>query len=232
MINIILPTYNEAKNIQVMLTMLSHTLEGMNLKYSIILIDDNSPDGTSKIAKSLGIRNLKVIDRPGKMGLGSAYLEGLKHCSYDHTILLDADLQHDPFSIPIMYKTATSSESLDIVTGTRYSKSGMVCGWPFSRKLTSIGANTLAQYVLGLSSTDLTGSFRCYKTSLLRELIPKITCKSFGFQMEIIARAELMGKRIAEVPIIFYDRVAGESKMSFKEIFNFIKTVAQLYFSI
>jgi dolichol-phosphate mannosyltransferase len=124
-----------------------------------------------------------------------------------------------------MFKKIQSSDKVDIVTGTRYSKSGMVCGWPFTRKLVSMCANSMAQYVLGLSTTDLTGSFRLYKTSVLREIVPLILCKSFGFQMEVIARAELMGKRIEEVPIVFYDRVAGESKLDAKEIINFAKTV-------
>lgn len=232
MINVILPTYNEAENIVPMLKMLGNVLERMKVPYLIILIDDNSPDGTSKIAKNLEIENLKVIDRPGKLGLGSAYLEGLKHCDYEYTFFMDSDLQHDPFSIPIMFKKATSGRDYDIVTGTRYSKSGMVCDWPFKRKLCSMTANTFARCILGLYTSDLTGSFRCYKTSVLKEIIPKIICKGFGFQMEVIARAETMNKKIAEIPITFFDRIAGDSKLGFKETFAFLKTVILLYFAI
>ena len=96
----------------------------------------------------------------------------------------------------------------------------------------SMTANMFARYVLGLNTTDLTGSFRCYKTSILTEIVPKTICKGFGFQMEIIARAETMNKKIAEVPIIFFDRIAGDSKLSFKETFNFLKMVILLYFAI
>jgi dolichol-phosphate mannosyltransferase len=231
MINVILPTYNEAQNICAMLKMLNNVLEEMRLPYLVIVIDDNSPDGTSKIVKNLNIKNCKIIDRAGKLGLGSAYLEGLKHCKFEYTFLLDADLQHDPFSIPLMFKTARDYDS-DIVSGTRYAKSGMVCNWSFMRKFISMGANTLARYVLGISSTDLTGSFRCYKTSILKEIVPKTICKGFGFQMEMIARAELEKKKISEVPIIFYDRMAGLSKLGPMEIVNFVKTILILYFKL
>lgn len=229
MINVILPTYNEAENIIPMLRMLEHILNGMKIPYLIVVIDDNSPDGTSRVVKQLGLDNVKIIDRPGKLGLGSAYLEGLKHCKYEFTFLMDSDLQHDPFAIPLMFKVANSSICCDVVTGTRYSKSGMVCNWPFKRKLFSMGASSLARYVLGLNTSDLTGSFRCYRTALLKEIVPNMICKGFGFQMEVIARAEAMKMRIAEVPIIFYDRIAGNSKLGFSELYNFIKTVLMLY---
>lgn len=232
MINIILATYNEVENIVPMLNMLQLTLKKLKVPYSIILIDDNSPDQTAKIAKSLPIKNLKVIERVGKLGLGSAYIEGLKYCNYKYTIIMDSDLQHDPFIIHTMFKIAMSCEDYDIVTATRYAKTGMVCNWPFRRKFHSMFSNYFARNILGLSSSDLTGSFRCYKTSFLKEVVPKIICKNFGFQMEIIARAEKMNRKIAEVPIVFYDRVFGESKMCFGEIYNFFKTVLLMYFMI
>ncbi|KAM0679785.1 dolichol-P-mannose synthesis [Glugoides intestinalis] len=232
MLNVILSTYNEADNIKIMLRMLIKTLEKIAVPYLIIVVDGNSPDQTSKIAKSLKFSNMLVIDEPFKAGLGKSYEEGLKHCIYEYTIILDADMQHDPFFIQQMYKLATSSAKYDIVSGTRYSKNGMVSGWTFKRKFLSMTANNLAKYIIGLKSTDLTGSFRCYRTSVLKELLSKATCKGFGLQMEAIARAEHMGLKIAEIPIVFHDRIAGNSKLGSSEMLMFLKTIFNLYLTL
>lgn len=213
-----------------MLRMLSKTLERMAIPYLIIVVDGNSPDNTANIARATNVPNLIVIDEKCKNGLGNSYVKGLKYCIYEHTVILDADLQHDPNSIPIMYKVATSGK-FDIVTGTRYKDSGMVCGWPFLRKLVSLGSNNVARYVLGLKSSDLNGSFRCYRTDVLKKLLSETRCKGFGFQMEIIARAELKKYKIAEVPIVFYDRIAGESKLRMVEMLKYLFAVFILYFT-
>lgn len=231
MFNVILPTYNESENIVPMLCMLQSVLGSTGMPYCIVVVDNNSPDGTSRTVKELGMDNVIVIDRPGKMGLGSAYIAGLVHCRYRYTVILDSDLQHDPSAIPAMYALAISG-NFDIVSGTRYAGSGMVSGWSFRRKLVSSVANTLARYAVGTATSDLTGSFRLYSTSALRKILPLMRCSGFGFQMEIIARAERMGLRIGEVPIIFYDREAGTSKLGIGEILMFLRTVILLYFSV
>ncbi|KAI5173478.1 dolichol-phosphate mannosyltransferase [Pancytospora epiphaga] len=228
MFNVILPTYNEAGSILVMIAMLDDVFKQLRAKYTIIVVDDNSPDNTSGIVKGLNNENVKVIDRPGKLGLGSAYVTGLSHCIYEYTVILDSDLQHDPFTILDMYKL--TEKGADIVSGTRYIGTGKVCGWSFMRKLVSCGANNLARYTLGLNTKDLTGSFRLYRTEVLKELIPTVRCLKFGFQMEIIARAEAKGYKIVECPIVFYDRKAGESKISWKEMVHFVIAIVKLYF--
>lgn len=231
MFNIILPTYNESRNIVPMLGMLKEVLGAMRKPYSIIVVDDNSPDGTSRVVKDLKIDNVIVVDRPGKMGLGSAYMAGLEYCRHKYTVILDSDLQHDPSAIPAMYRLAVSGD-FDIVASTRYASSGMVCGWSFRRKLVSSVANNLTKYTIGLATSDLTSSFRMYSTPVLRKVLPLVRCNGFGFQMEIISRAEKMGFRIGEVPIVFYDRTAGVSKLSMMEVLMFLKALVTLYLTV
>lgn len=230
MINVILPTYNEAGCIAITIRMLKDTLENLKVPYLLIIVDDASPDNTSEIVKGLGYDNVKVIDRPMKLGLGSAYMDGLRYCTHPYTVIMDTDLQHDPFAIADMYRMTNGN--YDIISGTRYAKHGMVCHWPFQRRLISCVANNIARYTLGLRTLDLTGSFRMYKTSVLRQLMPEIKCKSFGFQMEIMARAERMGFSVAECPIVFYTRKTGESKISGREILLFLMAILRLYLSI
>ena len=230
MFNVILPTYNESGCIVTTINMLDRVFKELNRPYLLVIVDDNSPDGTSDIVKALGSDSIKVVDRPGKMGLGSAYMDGLEHCVYPYTVIMDSDLQHDPFAIIDMYKMA--GKGFDIVSGSRYSGGGSVSHRSFVRGLVSCTANNLARYTLGLNATDLTGSFRLYKTDVLRSLMGKTRCRRFGFQMEILARAEAAGCSIAECPIVFYTRKTGESKISSAEVLFFLAAVAQLYFTM
>lgn len=229
MINVLLSTFNEAKNIYEILGLLLETLQKMNKPFLIVVVDGNSPDGTSKMVKELKNPNIKVVDEKSKSGLGNSYKEGLKHCIYDYTVILDADLQHDPSYIPQMFEQVYKN-GFDIAIGTRYSGKGMVCGWSFRRKFISAFANNLGKYIIGVKSTDITGSFRCYRTEVLKKLFSKAICKGFGIQFELIARAEKKNYKIAEVPIVFYDRVAGDSKLQLLEVFQFFKIIILLYF--
>ena len=165
------------------------------------------------------------------MGLGSAYIEGLDKCSGDFIILMDADLSHHPKFIEQFIKKQQDTQC-DIVTGTRYRDGeGGVYGWDFRRKLTSRVANFLAKTLLGNNCSDLTGSFRLYKKEVLAKVIKDIVCKGYAFQMEIIIRAVQYGYTIEEVPIIFVDRIYGESKLGTNEIVIYLKGVWQLFWT-
>lgn len=222
--SIILPTYNEKENLPIITWLIFKYLEPCSLNFEIIVIEDGSPDGTLEVAQQLqdiyGSDKIVILNRGKKLGLGTAYKAGLELATGDYIVLMDADLSHHPKFIPKFIELA-SEKDYDIVTGTRYSGDGGVFGWDFKRKLISCGANTLTQIVLGPSVSDLTGSFRLYKKSVLKRLIGMSKSKGYAFQMEIIVLAEQMGYKIGEVPISFVDRVYGQSKMGLEEIVRF-----------
>lgn len=223
-LSIILPTYNERENLPLITWLLFKYLEPTGTIFEIIIIEDGSPDGTLGVAQQLqdiyGSDKIVILDRGKKLGLGTAYKAGLDLATGDYIILMDADLSHHPKYIPKFMQLA-SEKGYDIVTGTRYSGDGGVYGWDFKRKFISCGANTLTQLALGPSVSDLTGSFRLYKKSVLKRLISMSKSKGYAFQMEIIVLAERMGYKIGEIPISFVDRVYGQSKMGLEEIVRF-----------
>lgn len=226
-ISIILPTYNERENLPIIIWLLYEHLK--DIEFEVIIIEDGSPDGTLEVAKQLEkiYPHIIIIDRHEKLGLGTAYKKGLQLANGDYIVLMDADLSHHPKYIP-QFIAKASKGNYDIVTGTRYAGTGGVYGWDFKRKLISCGANTLTQMALGPSVSDLTGSFRLYKKSVLQKLITMSRSKGYAFQMEIIVLAEQMGFKIGEVPIGFVDRVYGQSKMGFEEIVGFVKGLVDL----
>mmetsp|Transcript_56802 Transcript_56802/g.51101 ORF Transcript_56802/g.51101 Transcript_56802/m.51101 type:complete len:250 (+) Transcript_56802:32-781(+) len=230
--SILMPTYNEKQNLPLITQMIVTALEPHNLDYEIVVIDDNSPDGTFEVAKQLqsifGKEKMVLLKRPGKLGLGTAYIDGLKKASGNFVIIMDADFSHHPKYIPKFIEKQQSGD-YDIVTGTRYLKGGGVCGWGFDRKLVSRGANFLAVTALDPGNlSDLTGSFRLYKREVLNTIIDKMVSKGYVFQMEIICRAQSMGYSIAEVPIIFVDRIFGYSKLGTTEITGYLKGLWKL----
>lgn len=175
----------------------------------------------------------RILLRPraGKLGLGTAYIYGLQFASGDFIILMDADLSHHPKYIPSMIDKQALTGA-DIVSGTRYAPGGGVFGWSFKRKLTSRGANTLAQALLDPGNlSDLTGSFRLYRKAPLEILMRDVKSKGYAFQMEIAVRARRMGLTIAEVPIVFVDRVFGKSKLGGAEITMYLKGLINLFFT-
>lgn len=229
MINVLLATYNEAENIGTMIRMATGAIEQIKVPYKIIIVDGNSSDGTTDVVRKLKHPHVVIVKEAQKSGLGMSYLAGLPHCEYEYTFILDADLQHDPFYIPQFFSAATSGDKYDIVTGTRYAKTGMVCRWAFSRKFLSKFSNNLARYVIGLKTSDLTGSYRCYRTSVLKRLLMASNCSGFSVQMEMMTRAERAGLKITEVPIVFYNRSLGESKFGINELCLFIRMVFILF---
>ncbi|RMX66257.1 hypothetical protein KXD40_008367 [Peronospora effusa] len=221
--SVLLPTYNERENLPLVVWLLDKTFTDNQLKYEIVIVEDNSPDGTLQVARDLqkiyGKEKIVILARKGKLGLGSAYRDGLKKATGDFVFLMDADLSHH------------AEENYDIVTGTRYVSGGGVYGWDVRRKLTSRVANYLATVLLNPSVTDLTGSFRLYKRDVIEDIMSTIQGLGYVFQMEILVRARQRQYSIAEVPITFVDRIYGESKLGAGEIIAYLKGLLNLFFT-
>lgn len=230
MYNIILPTYNERDNIGTMILMIQDVMNTTLQPYKIIVIDDSSPDGTYDVVKSMNSANVLLFKRERKLGLGSAYKAALEYCEYPFVIVLDSDLQHDPKSIQDMIKMV--KPTTDIVSSTRYSNQGGVYGWSLRRKITSLCANNIARFVLNIEYSDVTGSFRLYRTNVFRQLIKSCTSNGFSFQMELMYLASKLDFTVSECPIVFHDRKRGLSKLSGLEVLKFLSSVVRLYFSI
>ncbi|CAH6720315.1 dolichol-phosphate mannosyltransferase [[Candida] jaroonii] len=230
--SVILPTYNEKKNLPILIYLLSKSFKEAGLDWEVIIVDDNSPDGTQIIAKKLidifGSNHIQLRPRPGKLGLGTAYVHGLQFVTGNFVIIMDADFSHHPEAIPQFIKKQKEG-NYDIVTGTRYSGDGGVYGWDLKRKLVSRGANFLADFFLRPRISDLTGSFRLYKREVLSKVIEVTKSKGYVFQMEMIVRARNLGYNIAEVPISFVDRLYGDSKLGGSEIVQYLKGVWTLF---
>uniref|UniRef100_A0A7R9ZPE6 Dolichol-phosphate mannosyltransferase subunit 1 n=1 Tax=Craspedostauros australis TaxID=1486917 RepID=A0A7R9ZPE6_9STRA len=233
--SIILPTYNERENLPIIYYLIDDTFKKAGLNYEVVVVDDSSPDNTLEVAqalqKSYGKEHVTIVSRKGKLGLGTAYIAGLKVAKGQRIVIMDADLSHHPKFIPQMVKLMDIPESPQIVTGTRYHPDGGVSGWDLRRKLTSKGANFLADFLLNPGVSDLTGSFRLYEREVLERILPEIQCTGYAFQMEIVVRARKAGYQIAEVPITFVDRIYGESKLGTKEVIMYLKGLAQLFFT-
>lgn len=230
--SILLPTYNERENLPIITWLLCKYLDEAGINFEIIVIDDGSPDGTLDIATQLqGIYGEeKIILRPRakKLGLGTAYVHGIKHATGNYIIIMDADLSHHPKFIPEMI-VKQKEGNYDVVSGTRYSGDGGVFGWDLKRKIISRGANYVTQILLRPGASDLTGSFRLYRKDVLQKLVDSCVSKGYVFQMEMVVRARQFGYTIGEVPISFVDRVYGESKLGGSEIIGFVKGLLYLF---
>ena len=233
--SVILPTYNERKNLPLIVSMLNTSFEEQKLEYEIVIVEDNSPDGTLEVANQLkqlyGTQRITILSRPGKMGLGSAYMDGLKICTGEYIFLMDADMSHHPKHIP-QFIAKQKEEDYDVVTGTRYAQGGGIAGWDLKRIVISRGANLLANLLLSPGVSDLTGSFRLYKKSVLIDLMKSVKSRAYVFQIEVIVRAKQKGYKVAEVPIIFVDRLYGESKLGPTEIVSYLSGVWNLFLDL
>lgn len=231
-ISVLLPTYNERENLPIIVWLLVKYFTEASLSFEIIIIDDGSPDGTLDVAKELqriyGEEQIVLRPRAKKLGLGTAYIHGLKHAQGEFIVIMDADLSHHPKFIPEMLKIQ-SEGNFDLVSGTRYALGGGVFGWDFMRKLISRTANYVAQVLLRPGASDLTGSFRLYKRDVLERLVNSCVSKGYVFQMEMIVRARQQGLTVGEVPISFVDRVYGESKLGGNEIFGYLQGLLYLF---
>ena len=228
-ISIILPTYNEAKNIQELLKQIFTEFKKHKLNAEVVVVDDASPDNTGKIADSLKkkYKNLTVIHRPGKLGLGSAYKSGIAVSKGDIIFTMDADFSHDPKRINAL--ASKIKQGYDISIGSRYTKGGGITNWNILRRLISKTANTVSKLILNIKPNDLTSGYRAYKKQVLKETqLDKISSTGYSFLLEILYRALKKGYKVAEVPIIFKDRVKGKSKLSKKEFIKYILTIIRL----
>lgn len=211
-----IPTYNERENLPSIVEELLRVAP-----VDILVIDDNSPDGTGAVADGLAERSprVHVLHRPGKQGLGRAYLAGFKWALARHyrTIFeMDADFSHQPRYVPEFLRAI---KEVDLVLGSRYVDGGGTEGWSRSRQFISQGGSLYARTLLGLPFRDLTGGFKCFRREVLEAIdLESVECEGYAFQIELTYRAFRLGFRVKEIPIVFYERVAGRSKMS-KKIF-------------
>ena len=210
---VISPTYNEKKNIKALVEQVLNP----NPDYHLLVIDDNSPDGTASVVKELQIEfaNLHLEERPGKAGLGAAYIYGFKWAlerDYEAVVQMDADLSHDPGDVPRLVKQL---EAHDLVIGSRYIQGVSVVNWPIRRLILSYGANLYSSIVTGMPLKDSTGGFKAWRREVLEAVqLDQVRSQGYSFQIEMNFRTWRRGFTIIEEPIIFADRTIGESKMS------------------
>ena len=210
---IIVPTYNEIENIQRLLP----ELMALDPDIRVLVVDDNSPDGTGKLADELAAENerISVLHRPEKMGLGSAYVAGFRHAiqqDVDCVFEMDADFSHDPAMIPRFIEEIASC---DVVIGSRYISGINVVNWPMSRLLLSYFANIYTRVVTGMTIRDTTSGFKCFRREVLEHIdLDNVRSDGYAFQIEMNFRCWRKGYRMREIPIIFVDRRSGTSKLS------------------
>jgi dolichol-phosphate mannosyltransferase len=211
---VVLPTYQEAGNIAVVLGRLRAAVPAA----TVLVVDDGSPDGTADLAEATGreLGNVEVLRRKAKAGLGGAYRAGFAwgmERNYDVLLEMDADLSHDPASVPDLLRAVDAGA--DLAVGSRYVPGGSIPSWPWHRRALSRNGNRYAAAVLGLEVADATSGFRAYRASMLARLdMAHIVADGYGFQIEMAYQVALRGGRITEVPISFTDRTVGTSKMS------------------
>ncbi|KAB2908271.1 MAG: polyprenol monophosphomannose synthase [Ignavibacteriales bacterium] len=227
---IIVPTYNERENIEKLLPKLfSLEIEGLN----ILVVDDNSPDKTGDYVEEQTTldERIHLIRRAGKMGLGTAYCAGFKYAiehGYDFVFEMDADFSHDPDKVPEFLKKI---EDADLVIGSRYLTGVNVINWPMKRLLLSYFANWYTRFITGLPIKDATGGYKCFRIEVLKAInLDKIKSNGYAFQIEMNFKAWKKGFKLDEIPIIFFDRFQGTSKMSKKIVYEAVFMVWKLRF--
>ena len=214
---VIIPTYNEKENVAAII----ETVMSLPIEFHVLIIDDGSPDGTANIVKDLMATTytdrLFIVERSGKLGLGTAYICGFKWAiehGYDYIFEMDADFSHNPQDLLKLYD-ACANQGADVAIGSRYVTGVNVVNWPMGRVLMSYFASKYVRFVLGVDIHDTTAGFLCYRRQVLETIeLDKIRFKGYAFQIEMKFTAHKCGFRIQEVPIIFVNRVLGSSKMS------------------
>jgi len=213
---VIIPTFNEIENIEKII----HTVFSLPMQFDVLIVDDNSPDQTAnkvkELQKTYGAQ-LQLIERKGKLGLGTAYIAGFKYAltkGFEYIFEMDCDFSHNPNDLLNLYKTC-AEQDYDVAVGSRYVSEGGFENWPLFRVFLSKFASFYVEIILGTGVKDSTAGFVCYKAKVLKNIdLDKIKFIGYAFQIEMKYKAKLKGFSIKEVPIIFTDRVLGESKMS------------------
>jgi dolichol-phosphate mannosyltransferase len=226
---IIIPTFNEMDNISRLIKDIFSLYPNEDIH--LLIVDDNSPDGTGKFVEELSHKDnrINVLHRPGKMGLGTAYIAGFRYAlenNYDYIFEMDADYSHDPKEIGSFL---TAIKEYDLVLGSRYVVGVNVINWPMQRLLLSYFANIYTRLITGLPVKDATGGFKCFRREVLQAInLNNIRSNGYAFQIEMTFKAWKKGFKIGEIPIIFIDRVKGQSKMSKKIVREAILMVWKL----
>lgn len=220
---IVVPTYNERQNLPRLVEAIA---KHMRSPYEIIIVDDSSPDGTGDLATDLAREHpIRVLRRPAKSGLGSAYRDGFREAKGDVVFEMDADLSHDPRYLPALIEAI--EQGADIAIGSRYVADGNVVGWNWYRKLVSGVGNGLAKVMLGLRVKDVTSGYRAYAREAAG-LVQEAQSDGYAFQVEALYLARRRGLRVAEVPITFENRTVGQSKLGAGEFMRFLQTLGRL----
>jgi dolichol-phosphate mannosyltransferase len=220
-------TYNELEN----LPQLVEAIWQVAPQTAVLVIDDNSPDGTGRWCdeKAVSEPRLHCVHRTGKLGLGTAIIAAMEYAienNYEYVLNMDADFSHHPRYIPALLAAVESS---DVSIGSRYCPGGGTQGWPFQRRAMSWAVNTYARTLLGLKPKDTSGAFRCYRVSLLKQLdFAAIKSRGYSFQEEILWRLKRQGARMVEVPIVFADRERGQSKINKQEALSALWVIWRL----
>jgi len=217
---LILPTYNEAENIELLASRAAEVLaEASPDGFRVLIVDDGSPDGTGQLADALASEHeqIEVLHRTTRAGLGPAYLAGFKHAldgGAGFVMEMDSDFSHDPRDLARLLK-AVRDEGADLALGSRYVSGGGIEDWSLQRRVISRGGSLYARTILGLPINDLTGGFKAFRAEVLRAIdLPSVESVGYAFQIELTYRTVKRGFKVVEVPIVFRDRVAGTSKMS------------------
>lgn len=227
---VIIPTYNEKENIRTVI----ERLQALPIELDILIIDDNSPDGTAEIVRSLQIDNprLFMLNRSDKLGLGTAYLTGFNWAlerNYEYILEMDADLSHNPDDVPRLISECENG--YDLVIGSRYCNGVNVINWPIKRLILSYGANKYTRMISGMPIMDATSGFKCYRRNVLDGIdLARIKSSGYSFQIEMHFRAWSAGYKIKEIPIIFVERSEGHSKMSKKIVWEAVFMIWKLKF--
>ena len=227
-----IPTYNERDNLEP----ITRAVLAVDPRVDILVVDDNSPDGTGQLADALAAREprIRVLHREQKQGLGRAYLHAFRQAlgwGYTYILEMDADFSHDPRHLPMLLDTAMGG--MDLVLGSRYVMGGGTVNWGVGRQLISQGGSLYARSILGVNVRDLTGGFKCFHRRVLESIdLEAVMSTGYAFQIELTYRTLKKGFRVKEVPIVFEDRRVGQSKMSRKIFLEALTTVWKLRFTV